>query len=122
MLISELPAGLIDLALKRQIECTDYFSSKNTENLARAFRWDKTIEGHKFWNNLNNGNFEEWFEIQRKELAKTDDLIYSFGEWLIENCEIYDGVVGYESEEYSLEGIIAVYKQEIADDNIETTP
>lgn len=111
MNISDLPDGLRHLAEQRRTE----FLLKNKErdhsdNLFSDFGWTDTKEGFQFWDNVCSGNFEQWDEDQRKEIESQENAIYSFGTWLVENCEIKDGIFQYDSEDYSLEGIIKSYK------------
>lgn len=111
MNISDLPAGLKELAEKRRQEylskCKQNISS---DRIFSAFVWIDTKEGYNFWDNIGSGNFEEWFEIQRKYLEFKEKEIYNFGSWLAEYCTIKDGIFQYYGEDYSLEGIIGVYK------------
>lgn len=115
MKISDLPEGLRQLAEKRREE---YLARSETrvfqKDLFNGFTWSETKEGYNFWNTISRGYFEEWFEIQRKELEKIESHMLSFGSWLTENCELNDMVWRYESEDWTLEGVYKEYLKNIS--------
>lgn len=81
--IKKLPEGIRELALKEQIKQTLYFS-KNSY-LADAFRWAKTEQGIDFWSEINDGNYEVYYnkygygvEPLPKQESNDDKLIRRF--------------------------------------------
>jgi hypothetical protein len=65
MRISELPQEIKELALFRQLEFNDLKYSKTTDKLGNSFNWEKTPEGHDYW--------DEWDD---KEPKNYDEIIY----------------------------------------------
>lgn len=65
MKISELPKGLKELAELRRKEYCDrvgnYQIPENLDGLSSAFHWDNTPEGVKFWNKIDNSEFDIYY-------------------------------------------------------------
>ena len=53
-LISELPEEIKKIALKRRC-------AEKEDLLISAFSWDDTPEGHKVWEDVNNGNYQSFY-------------------------------------------------------------
>jgi hypothetical protein len=69
MRISQLPKGIRELALLRQIECLSLNHDKGTDDLNLAFNWSLSAEGFNYWDNFY---IQEAYKIQTKNY---DDVI-----------------------------------------------
>ena len=61
MKISDLPRGLKELALMRQLECIDDEFDHGSDDLPEGFSWEKTPEGDKFWDAVDDGIFTAFY-------------------------------------------------------------
>lgn len=60
MLISQLPAGLKELAKLRGKQ-EDSYDLRYFDDLDMAFMWRSTPEGHDFWEEVREGNFSVYY-------------------------------------------------------------
>lgn len=71
--IRKLPFGLKELALKRKKEFDKKINkldkdSDRSYNLFYAFDWEDTKENSIFWININNNNFDFYYDMVSKNI------------------------------------------------------
>ena len=63
MKISDLPPGLKELALLRQMECIHGFD-KDEDTLSKAFSWADTLEKYDFWDEIDDGFYTPFYNCK----------------------------------------------------------
>lgn len=75
MLVSDLPKEIQGVALLRHKEQRDKINF--TGGLGGIFTWSDTSEGHKFWQKINNGNFDVFYTKYPKMEPKQEQYYTS---------------------------------------------
>lgn len=74
MQVDKLPKEIQEIALERHKEQRDRIDF--TGNLSGVFTWGKTKEGHDFWSNINDGNFDDFYN----KYPKSEDRGFKVGD------------------------------------------
>lgn len=75
MKLKDIPQPIRELAEKRIREQSRKLD-ENEGTITDSFVWNKTDEGYDFWNEINNGNFDVFYQLNPYEFItkKIDQL------------------------------------------------
>jgi hypothetical protein len=80
---NELPKEIKKKMLKRQFDQKGYKNKTEFKLLVNGFFWRHTKEGHNFWHEVINGNFDLFYQKypkkQMPELCQIGKLFEQFG-------------------------------------------
>lgn len=73
-LISQLPEDIKKVALEYQRnETKGIIYSKETDILQFAFEWSETKEKENIWNDVNNSNYQPFYDFHAKQKQTPED-------------------------------------------------